>query len=141
MDPLEEEACLFAATYGSEETPIPSTGPLNASGTPVPGLDSTATSPIDVAMKQRTVRQPLNFDAQHSATGGQSAKARREHILASLPRSVHGLRKHTPNKNLFDFDEIEFERYRKGTRPPFTKFTPPRGFRSNPAKSAKIPQI
>ena len=77
MDPLEEEARLFAATYGSEETPIPSTGPLNASGTPVPAHDSTATSPIDVAsMKQRTVRQPLNFDAQHSATGGQSAKAR-----------------------------------------------------------------
>ena len=27
MDPLEEEARLFAVTYGSEETPIPFTGP------------------------------------------------------------------------------------------------------------------
>ena len=45
MDPLEEEARLFAVTYGSEETPIPSTGPPAKGGTPVPAYGSTATSP------------------------------------------------------------------------------------------------
>ena len=111
MDPLEEEARLFAVTYGSEETPITSTGPPVKGGTPVPAHGSTATSPIDEAIKRRAVRQPLNFEAQPSATGAQSAKARREHILASLPRPVHGHRKHRTNTNLFDFDEIEFAQW------------------------------
>ena len=121
MGPLEEEAGLFEVNYGSEETPITASGPhTKVGGNPATDRRPPATSPIDIALgRRRDVQQKLFPDGERPDRDSRDKSMDRvAGLLGGLPKPRHNTAQHTPtNKNLFDYDKLEFAQWVLGMEP------------------------